>query len=89
MITRILLFKISSKSEIYIRQKYIEEKMIFITIIQKILGDKNKNLPKNIRVLCKVYDSKYSNKDVDKKIQTIISEMKNRDLMEIFHEPIF
>ena len=52
-----------------------------------IFGDKNKNVPKIIRILCKVYDSKYSNKDVDKKIQTIISEMKkNPDLMACIPE---
>ena len=52
-----------------------------------IFGDKNKNVPKIIRVLCKVHDSKYSNKDVDEKIKTIITEMKkNGDLMACIPE---
>ncbi len=47
-----------------------------------IFGDKNANVPKIIRILCKVYDSKYSNKDVNEKIKKIIEGIKkNGDLM--------
>jgi uncharacterized protein (DUF302 family) len=47
-----------------------------------IFGDKNDNVPKIIRILCKVYDSKYSNKDVNEKIKKIIEGIKkNGDLM--------
>ena len=49
-----------------------------------IFGDNNVNIPKIIRILCKVYDSKYSNEDVDNKIKKIIEEIKkNPTLMEL------
>ena len=48
-----------------------------------IFGENNSNVPKIIRILCKVYDSKYSNKEVDEKIKKIIEGIKqNSALME-------
>ena len=46
-----------------------------------IFGDNNKNVPKIIRILCKVVGTKYSNDDVDKKIKTILSEMKKNSAL--------
>ena len=49
-----------------------------------IFGDNNCNVPKIIRIICKVYDSKYSNKEVDEKIKKIIEGIKQRsDLMAL------
>ena len=49
-----------------------------------IFGDNNANVPKIIRVLCHVYDSKYSNSDVDAKIKKIFEGIKqNSALMEL------
>ena len=48
-----------------------------------IFGENNSNVPKIIRILCEVYDSKYSNKEVDEKIKKIIEGIKqNSALME-------
>jgi len=46
-----------------------------------IFGENNSNVPKIIRILCKIYDSKYSNKDVDKKIKTIIEGIKQNSAL--------
>ena len=52
-----------------------------------IFGENNCNVPKIIRIICKVYDSKYSNKEVDEKIKKIIDGIKQRsDLMALIPE---
>ena len=52
-----------------------------------IFGENNCNVPKIIRIICKVYDSKYSNKEVDEKIKKIIDGIKQRsDLMALVPE---
>ena len=49
-----------------------------------IFGENNANAPKIIRIICKVYDSQYSNSDVDIKIKKIIEGIKqNSDLMAL------
>jgi hypothetical protein len=56
---------------------------IIIQSPDMIFGENNQNLPKIIRIICKVYDSKYSNKEVDEKIKKIIEGIKqNNALME-------
>ena len=49
-----------------------------------IFGDNNSNLPKIIRIICKVYDSKYSNKEVDEKIKKIIEGIKQNNSLMAF-----
>ena len=51
-----------------------------------IFGENNKNVPKIIKVLCKVINSKYSNDKVDAKIKTILQEMKNSALVSFVPE---
>ena len=46
-----------------------------------IFGENNSNVPKIIRILCKINDSKYSNKEVDKKIKTIIEGIKQNSAL--------
>ena len=49
-----------------------------------ITGENNANVPKIIRILCHVIDSKYSNSDVDAKIKKIFDQIKgNSALMEL------
>ena len=46
-----------------------------------IFGNNNSNVPKIIRILCKVYDSKYSNKEVDEKIKKIFEGIKQNSAL--------
>ena len=49
-----------------------------------IFGENNANVPKIIRVLCHVYDSKYSNDEVNAKIKKIFEGIKqNSTLMAL------
>ena len=49
-----------------------------------IFGENNSNAPKIIQIICKIYDSQYSNSDVDNKIKKIIEGIKqNSDLMAL------
>ena len=60
---------------------------IIIQSPDMIFGDNNCNIPKIIRILFKVYDSKYSNKDVDEKIKQIIEGIKQRsELMPLIQQ---
>jgi len=54
---------------------------IVINMPDMIFGENNKNVPHIIRTLCKVVNTKYSNDDVDKKIKTILEEMKKNDAL--------
>ena len=54
---------------------------IVINMPDMIFGENNKNIPHIIRTLCKVVNTKYSNDDVDKKIKTILEEMKKNDAL--------
>ena len=57
---------------------------IVINKSDAIFGENNKNVPHIIRILCKVVNTKYSNDEVDKKIKTILEEMKkNSDLVAL------
>ena len=42
-----------------------------------VFGENNKNVPKIIRILCKIVKSKYSNDEIDKKVITILNAMKD------------
>ena len=42
-----------------------------------IFGDNNKNVPKIIRVLCKIIDTRYSNNEINEKIIKILNAIKN------------
>ena len=54
---------------------------IIINSSDMIFGENNKNVPKIIKVLCKVINSKYSNDKVDAKIKTILEEMKKNSTL--------
>jgi len=57
---------------------------IILSSSDMIFGDNNANVPKIINILCKVYDSQYSNADVDVKIKKIFELIKqNSTLMEL------
>ena len=42
-----------------------------------IFGDNNKNVPKIIRVLCKIIDTRYSNNEINEKIIKILNAIKD------------
>ena len=49
---------------------------LIIKSSDNIFGENNKNVPKIIRILCKILNTKYSNEKIDEKIKTILVEMK-------------
>jgi len=51
-------------------------------ILQKsemIFGPNNKNVPKIIRILCRINDTKFSNKDINEKINKILNAIKDNN----------
>ena len=50
---------------------------IIINSASVIFGDGNANVPKIIRVLCKIHGTQYSNEEIDKKAMQILTEFKN------------
>ena len=60
---------------------------IIMTNPSVVFGANNENVSKVIRVLCKIAESsKLSNKDIDKKIEKILLEMKGNDTFKPFIE---
>ena len=54
---------------------------IILSSSDMIFGDNNANVPKIINILCKVYDSQYSNADVDVKIKKIFELIKQNSTL--------
>ena len=50
---------------------------IIINSASVIFGENNANVPKIIRVLCKIHGTQYSNEEIDKKVMQILMEFKN------------
>ena len=60
---------------------------IIIESPNMIFGDNNKNVPQIIQVLCKIIGSKYSNEEIDTKINKIFEGIKqNSELMKLVPE---
>ena len=49
-----------------------------------IFGDNNVNLPKVIRVLARIYQTKFSNSEIDKNIETIFGKIKETPSLHSF-----
>ena len=54
---------------------------IIIQSPDMIFGNNNENVPKIIRILCKIVNSKYSNEEVDKKINKIVEGIKQNNAL--------
>ena len=54
---------------------------IVINSPDMIFGANNANVPKIIRILCDIYDSKYSNKEVNEKIKKIFEGIKQNSAL--------
>jgi hypothetical protein len=44
-----------------------------------IFGENNKNVPKIIRILCKIIDTRYSKPKINEKIITILNAIKDNN----------
>jgi hypothetical protein len=70
-----------------VKEAQLQHKLLCDIIINKpeyLLGEKNANLPKIIRILCKVYESKLSEESVDEMIKTILTNIKNNPALHPF-----
>ena len=54
---------------------------IIIQSPDMIFDNNNENVPKIIRILCKIVNSKYSNEEVDKKINKIVEGIKQNNAL--------